>query len=207
MPIVSRSQLSKQLSDQAVPVVLLAAICASALSYVAHDSALLVSGLYDHIVEEKLWDMVYRLIQIELRAPRLVALQASLLYLQRVPDHDQWNIAETPSKASFRGSTVALAMSLGLHLECRPWGIPSWEKRLRRRLWWAVYLEDKWTSLLLGRPPMIRQDEWDVLELDEADFEMDAGTITDFLESPPSGVIFPYFIKLALLAECIHQTF
>ncbi|KAL4860479.1 hypothetical protein BDV12DRAFT_209349 [Aspergillus spectabilis] len=35
----------------------------------------------------------------------------------------------------------------------------------------AIYIEDKWRALLLGRPPYIRQDEWDVTDLDESDFE------------------------------------
>jgi hypothetical protein len=66
---------------------------------------------------------------------------------------------------------VGLATSLGLQFECRPMGMPLWERRVRRRLWWAVYSEDKWRSLLMGRPPYIRRDEWDVTDLDEADFE------------------------------------
>lgn len=68
------------------------------------------------------------------------------------------------------GSVVGLAYNLGLHLECKMMGIPTKEKRLRRRLWWAVFVEDKFMSLLMGRPPYIRKDEWDVGKLDQPDF-------------------------------------
>ncbi|KAF0329465.1 hypothetical protein GQ607_003414, partial [Colletotrichum asianum] len=57
-----------------------------------------------------------------------------------------------------------------LHLECPMMGLPAQEKRLRRRLCWAVFIQDKFLSLHTGRPPYIRNDEWDVGELDNFDF-------------------------------------
>lgn len=182
-----------------IPVLLRAAVYASALPYVVHDSTLFISGTYNESLGDRLWDMVYKQVHEETHSPKLAVIQASLLYLQRLPARRKQTPGDTCSRSLFLGSTVALAMSLGLHLECRPWGIPGWEKRLRRRLWWAVYMEDKWTSLLLGRPPLIRPDEWDVLGLDDGDFEEGS--------SNTIASIFPYFTRLARLVEEIHQTF
>ena len=211
LPVVSRSQLERQKLDLEAPVILLAAIYASALPYVAHDPVLFVSGAYDHDLRDQLWEMVSQGIQEQTRTPGLAVLQASILYLQRLPSRTEHVLSDTPLRSSFHGRTVAVAMSLGLHLEPRPWGIPAWEKRLRRRLWWAIYLEDKWTSLLLGRPPTIREDEWDVFELDELDFELDDPMAVTrrlpIMEQPSRGIIFRYFIKLAQLVETIHHTF
>lgn len=188
-----------------MPVVLRTAIYASALPYVVHDPMLFVSGAYNEALGDRLWHMVHEQVHEETRSPKLAVIQASLLYLQRLPARHQQIPSESCSRSLFLGSTVALAMSLGLHLECRPWGIPAWEKRLRRRLWWAVYLEDKWTSLLLGRPPLIRPDEWDVLDLEEGDFR--EGDSPEDTGVSFHGRIFPSFIKLARLVEDIHQTF
>ena len=142
---------------------LLAAIYASALPFAAHDDYLCVLQTYSAPPAHRLWRLVYELVAEEIHTPHLAVLQAAVLYLHRPLDDAQASRADTPFVWSWVGSLVGLAESLGLHIECRMWGIPAWEKRLRRRLWWAVYAEDKWRSLLLGRPPYIHAGEWDIV--------------------------------------------
>ena len=127
--------------------------------------------------------MVLELILEQIHTPHLAIIQAGLLYLHKPSEGKQSAVADSSFVWSFVGLLVGLATSLGLQLECKPMGLPAWERRLRRRLWWAVYAEDKWRSLLMGRPPYIRQDEWDVTDLDEDDFRIDQMQI-DFLLSP-----------------------
>lgn len=212
MPVISRSQLALTSQYlQRIPVHLIAAIYASALPFKVHDPELVIFGMYDDSLSDRLWRVVYEIILQEIHTPHLSVLQACLLYLQRLPSGSQSALADSPFIWSFLGSTVALAASLGLHLEPRPWGIPTWEKRLRRRLWWAVYLEDKWRSLLIGRPPFIRREEWDVKDLDDADFAIDGLDDADirilFQEQQEDGAIFKSFTKLAQVVDDIHQTF
>ncbi|EED19110.1 conserved hypothetical protein [Talaromyces stipitatus ATCC 10500] len=216
MPLISRSQIGlpgrlNEQSLQDVPVHLLAALYASALPFKIHDPELVLCGAYESQLCNKLWRIVYQLIMQEIHTPHLSVLQACLLYLQRLPVGSQSALADSPFIWSFLGTTVGLASSLGLHLEPRPWGIPAWEKRLRRRLWWAVYIEDKWRSLLIGRPPFIDREEWDVQNLDESDFVVNGldegvehGLSHDRIEH---GAIFRSFTKLAIIADNIHQTF
>jgi hypothetical protein len=119
---------------------------------------------------------------------------------------------DSPVIWSFWASILGLSNSLGLHLECKLWGIPAWEKRLRRRLWWAIYIEDTWRSFLSGRPPFIHADEWDVSILDDTDFVHNIAPTRRFrslvgVESVGRNTIFPYLIRLTLLVTEIHQTF
>lgn len=216
MPVISRSQLCSiwNQSLQSISTLLLAAIYASALPFKIHDPELVVFGAYDESLCDRLWRIVYELILEEIHTPHLSVLQACLLYLQQLPTGSQSALADSPFQWSFLGSTVALAASLGLHLEPRPWGIPVWEKRLRRRLWWAVYLEDKWRSLLVGRPPFIRRDEWDVKDLEDIDFVIDQPENMDierlgscFHKDAEDGAIFKSFTKLAQIVDNIHNTF
>ncbi|KAJ5989743.1 hypothetical protein N7522_009950 [Penicillium canescens] len=216
LPIISRSQLglttaSYQLPEisalDKVPIHLLAGIYASAFQFVAHDDYLCVLSTYHASPVETLWRMVYELISEEIHSPRLAVLQAALLYIHQQPrDEARLTTADTPFLWSFVGQIVGLACSLGLHIECRMWGIPAWEKRLRRRLWWAVYAEDKWRSLLMGRPPYIHPDEWDVSELDEGDFlvgpRQGFSTLSCDTEIP-----FRYLVNLTRIGEEIHDTF
>lgn len=214
MPVISRSQLgiSSSGSDSClshIAVHLLAAIYASAFPFAVHDPNLCVFAAYEEHLCARLWRMVYELIAEEIHTPKLSVLQASLLYLQQMPSGSQRSVSDSPFVWSFLGSIVAQAASLGLHLEPRPWGIPAWEKRLRRRLWWAVYLEDKWRSLLMGRPPFIHHEDFDVFELDGNDFVVDGNpagyfnTLRDYHCEP----IFIHATKLARVVEKMHRTF
>ncbi|KAF7125399.1 hypothetical protein CNMCM5793_001577 [Aspergillus hiratsukae] len=214
MPVISRSQLGISPSGPVsslshIPVHLLAAIYTSALPFVVHDPVLCVSAAYEEQLSARLLRMVYDLLAEEIHTPKLSVLQASLLYLQQMPTGTQRSVSDSPFVWSFLGSVVAQATSLGLHLEPRPWGIPAWEKRLRRRLWWAVYLEDKWRSLLMGRPPFIHHEDFDVSELDGNDFVVDGNQAATL--NPASDyqreTIFIHATQLACVVEKMHQTF
>lgn len=193
-----------------MPVILLAAIYASALPFAAHDDYLCVLHTYSPPPANRLWRMVYELVAEEIHTPHLAVLQAALLYLHKPLDETRASNADSPFVWSWVGSVVGIAESLGLHIECRMWGIPAWEKRLRRRLWWAVYAEDKWRSLLLGRPSYIHQGEWDVSELDGLDFLFQprgASSSSSAIHTTHDPVPFRYLVDLSRIAEEIYESF
>ena len=216
LPIVSRSQLGLSLSRslpeqhvlQIIPVHLLAAIYASALPFTRFDEYLCILYAYSVPPTDRIWRMVWELLVEEVHTPHLAAIQAGLLYLHKSCLESQSSIGNSPFVWTFVGMLVGLSTSLGLHFECNPMGLPAWERRLRRRLWWAVYAEDKWRSLLMGRPPYIRREEWDVTDLEENDFRIDQMQI-DFLLSPDVQLErdevyaqqFRHFVRLSQLAD------
>ncbi|KAK6456359.1 fungal-specific transcription factor domain-containing protein [Scheffersomyces xylosifermentans] len=127
-----------------------------------------------------------------LKRPKLSAVQAGLLLLQCKHIIQSTKIANSnntignqgtganPGNASI-GDTdysewvlcsqvVALAEELGLGLDCNNWKLPKWERGLRKRLAWAVYMEDKWLSLKHSRPTHINERNWVVVSLLEEDF-------------------------------------
>ena len=63
--------------------------------------------------------------------PKLSTIQAGLILSQR-PEGDQW----APT-----AQLVAVGQELGLHLDCSHWKIPPWERGLRKRLAWALYMQ------------------------------------------------------------------
>lgn len=99
-------------------------------------------------------------LQDAMNRPKLSTLQAGLLLSQR-PEGDQW----APT-----AQLVAVGQELGLHLDCSGWKIPPWEKGLRRRLAWALYMQDKWGALVHGRPSHIFSSNWAVRALSVNDF-------------------------------------
>ncbi|KAH8882348.1 hypothetical protein GQ53DRAFT_461004 [Thozetella sp. PMI_491] len=91
--------------------------------------------------------------------PKLSSAQAGLLLLQR-SGGDSWVLTT---------QLVAVGEELGLHVDCSSWNIPEWEKGLRRRLAWAIFMQDKWGALIHGRPSHIIFPSWNlpVIALDD----------------------------------------
>lgn len=122
-----------------------------------------------------------------LKRPKLSAVQAGLLLLQckhivRVARSNQENHVNNNSANQTQindlgysdwvlcSQVIALAEELGLGLDCTDWKLPKWERGLRKRLAWAVYVEDKWLSLKNSRPSHIHDLNWVVTSLLEEDF-------------------------------------
>lgn len=207
LPIVSRTELKLTSLDvlpspdvlTSLPIYLLAALYATALPFSAEDDELALCSTYGDRPQDELWIIAYECLQDEIRRPRISVLQAALLYLHKTSQHQtQSNPQDTAFVWSFLGSVVGLAHNLGLHLECSMYAIPAKEKRLRRRLWWAVYIEDKWLSLLLGRPSYIQQGEFDVSELSEFDF------LGSGITAAESHRVFQDCARLAVIADSLR---
>lgn len=211
LPIISRSQLGISSASrlpprsalERVPLHLLAAIYASALRFVADDEHLSVWHSQTSPSTDAIWRLVYEELQEDVHQSQLSVVQAALLYLHKDPSDDgRQSLSDTPFVWSWVGKLVGLTTALGLHTECSMWAIPSWEKRLRKRIWWAVYAEDKWRSLLMGRPPYIHPQEWDIEDLDASDFRSSSGGKPDIGTS-----LFRNFVSLTRIAESVQSTF
>lgn len=92
--------------------------------------------------------------------PSISTIQAGLLLTQK----------STLATASLNGQLVTAGFELGLHQDCSKWRMKTWEKGLRKRLAWALYMQDKWSSLVHGRPSHIFAFNWTVKDLVEQDF-------------------------------------
>ncbi|KAK9422899.1 putative Zn(2)-C6 fungal-type domain-containing protein [Seiridium unicorne] len=181
LPVLSRSQLKVRTISlipevqflSSMPSYLAAAVYASAVPFRRYDPILCVSQLDSAQDASALWQIAYRGIQQNMHNPCLSLIQTILIYLQKASERTFTATADLPGHWPLLGSAVNIAFQLGLHLDCQSWPIPPWERRLRRRLWWALYSEATWRSLLLGLPNAIPNDEWDVSSLEGNDFVID----------------------------------
>jgi hypothetical protein len=92
--------------------------------------------------------------------PKVSDVQGGLVLMQR-PDVNSW---------AMTGHLVSITQNLGLHLDCSDWQIPDWERGVRKRVAWAIFMQDKWGALIYGRPSHIRSDDWDMQPLVSSDF-------------------------------------
>ncbi|PRT52673.1 Transcriptional activator protein DAL81 [Wickerhamiella sorbophila] len=131
---------------------LLSGMLAIACIYWKYDSQLCVKQMPKALAAQ-LWEQCALCIDGDILAPTLETVQALLLYLQRRLARGDTN--EQHAQAVWLGKLVAVAHSLGLHLDCTNWAVSDHEKQVRRRLWALTVFNDKLMSLVLGRPSLL----------------------------------------------------
>lgn len=202
-PVLSRSQMlhGRDMKDviTAMSLSLRAALYASALPYMIYDDYLSTMLDVDPPSAQSLYRMAWTAITHEAHTPHLSTLQSCLLLLQR--DNADQYVQCSPFQLSLMAWTVGLAQALGLATDCSTWrGIPAWEKRLRRRLWWGTYVLDKWMLLTAGLTTHINDDDFDVLPLTSADFASDGDSMNVRDGSPGIATqVQPHFSHLVAL--------
>ncbi|KAI1186632.1 fungal-specific transcription factor domain-containing protein [Nemania serpens] len=176
---------------------LLAAVYLLAINWWDHSEELSRSprpniGELERLIRSSLADAMWR--------PKLSTVQAGLLLSQR-PEGDQW----APT-----AQLVATAQELGLHLDCTHWKIPPWEKGLRKRLAWALYMQDKWGALVHGRPSHIFGSNWIVQPLAPNDFseaDCDEDDLEGRQEIERGRTLFVQMVYLSQVLAEILETF
>lgn len=79
------------------------------------------------------------------------------------------------------GLDIRMAQDLGLNRSSEKWMLPKSEIETRKRVWWAVYIADKWNSAATGKPVAIFDEDCDVEYPDEnADWD-------EIMDTPRDG--------------------
>ncbi|WVF65615.1 hypothetical protein IAT40_000345 [Kwoniella sp. CBS 6097] len=137
----------------------------------------LLSGIIAHAthylpelrpIHRELWSNALLALDDEYRRPRLATLQLALLQMYSRPRE----LAENAGQLTIgSGRAIGAAFLLGLHIDPSNWSLPLWEKSLRKRIWWALPIQDKWRALLYGRPSFLHRSSWHVpmLNVDDGD--------------------------------------
>jgi hypothetical protein len=142
---------------------------------------------------------------VAMERPKLSTVQAGLLLLQR-PEADSWSLTT---------QLVAIGQELGLHIDCMSWSVPHWERGLRKRIAWALYMQDKWSSLIHGRPSHIFNANWAVKPITEDDFNEESDGYEPRLkeseeereENQRSRTLFAQMISLTQIMAEVMDTF
>ncbi|KAI8975002.1 fungal-specific transcription factor domain-containing protein [Pilobolus umbonatus] len=119
------------------------------------------------------------------------------------------------------GLAIRLAQGLGLNRSCEDWDIPDSEKQTRKRIWWSLYVADRFHSASLGRPISIRDEDNDVFYPDatsswEETLDIPTSEKDDMPTRFPSAILKPpkiegrvgiyqLFIELIKLSEILGR--
>ncbi|EXJ94878.1 hypothetical protein A1O1_03277 [Capronia coronata CBS 617.96] len=210
-PILSKTRLLCPMAElpsklKTLSLSLKAAIYASALAFFTYDDVLATTIVHSPPSSQRLYRIAWLAVTHEVHTPHLSTLQSCLLLLQRVND-DRF-VMDTVFRWSLLGWTVALAQSFGLSTDCLDWvGIPDWEKRLRRRLWWATFVMDKWAFMSAGLTSHIHNDNYDVSPLISLDFAYAGDSETDASEQNADDQVEPlsHFYHLTRLTAILSD--
>ncbi|KAF4595082.1 fungal specific transcription factor domain-containing protein [Ophiocordyceps camponoti-floridani] len=103
--------------------------------------------------QHELVDHAHAALRREIENPNLFVLQACLLLIHVTPP--AIDCMEAPTTWTLAAQATACSQLIGLHQEPGQWTVEPVEKRLRRRLWWAVFVTDCWSSICHGSPPHV----------------------------------------------------
>jgi len=197
-PIIEDASLAVPHSKSIDPALLCAVYTVSASSPGLR-SDMKLSDKKRHSLEiGKLEDLALDLLGDSLVKPTLSTIQAGLLLMQR---------SEIDSK-TLNTQLVSAAFELGLHLDCSSWILSDEERGLRKRLAWAVYMQDQWCSLVHGRPSLISKAHWAVQDLYDEDFGVNSDTNDAALDERKRGQeCFCEMVALTAILSSILDTF
>ncbi|KAL3477492.1 fungal-specific transcription factor domain-containing protein [Aspergillus californicus] len=147
----------------------------------------------------RLESIALKLLNESLPHASMSTIQAGLLLMQK----------STLATAPLNAQLVTAGFELGLHQDCSDWRMETWEKGLRKRLAWALYMQDKWSALVHGRPSHVVSSNWTVKDMVEEDFT-DAFASTSQAEDAPVGhgpLFFCHMVALTTILSDILDRF
>ncbi|UKZ57462.1 hypothetical protein TrVGV298_011319 [Trichoderma virens] len=214
-PVVTKTRFLRQYKSNRlkIPASLRGAIYGMACVFWDRDPAIKEACPFQ---QHQCIDHAHEALRREHENPNLFSLQAGLL-LHHItpPDVDS---VETPSMWTMTAQTTACAQTIGLHQDPTRWSIEPWEKRVRKKLWWAVYASDCWSAICHGNPPHISPTSFSTIPPDMDDIRADETVPEDlrYLVEPEDAIFqasvgarFLQFINLTIVLrevlDCAFQ--
>jgi hypothetical protein len=198
-PVLSPEVCPNAVEDiDSISLALLSGMCASAVPFILYDET-----IYDVLPRPPMGSQLYRLCWFglfhELHAPTMATVQACLLLHHHLPTNPV--LSDTAFKWSMTSMALTSAQTIGLHRNSLDWNlVPLTERRMRQRLWWAVWTMDKWMSLSRGMPTLINEEDVDVDPLNK-----DASTV-DNVHDHTAGH-FEHLTFLTMILDDIRRSF
>ncbi|KAH7311684.1 fungal-specific transcription factor domain-containing protein [Stachybotrys elegans] len=155
-PLLDQESFRKQYREnkERISPALLACLYASTLIYWPYSPTLSKSKCPD---ARFIWNLAIEATYSELYlSPGLSVINALILNIGGRPN------TSLIGNGVLLASAVSMANSLGLNRSPLDWDIPQSEKCLRMKIWWALLVHDRWTSLAHGTPPHISPLYYDV---------------------------------------------
>src|SRR5687768_13102797 len=131
---------------------------------------------------------------------RLILVQALLLmtYWYETPDDqkDTWH---------WMGVAISLAHTIGLHRNPGTTSMAPPRQKLWKRIWWSCFMRDRLIALGMRRPTRIKDEDFDVPQLEEDDFEIQALPDNITVIPPECALMRDVAMQRELAVMCIYK--
>ncbi|KAF9116511.1 hypothetical protein BGX27_001805 [Mortierella sp. AM989] len=207
MPVVHKPSFMRQYRNpdplKRPPRVLMNAMFAIASRFSDHPE---IVGSDPEGFGDEYFDRAKRLIDFEYELPRQSSIQALLLMVT-------YRFASAKSGGRvwvMLGMAIRMAQDLGMHRNAARWHLPPLETEVRKRLWWACYIMDRWVSAATGRPTIDDNDcDVDYPSVVEEDWAGPDGNASPSEDSErlkeESCFALRYFVESIKLAKILGQ--
>lgn len=164
-PIVDRAETSISYAANTLSPLLFQALLFVGSSY-CPNGVIQEMGFKDrHVAKAHFYQRAKLLYDAERENNKTVVVQA--LFLMSF-----WRAGPLNEKDTrhWLGAAISLAQTRGFHRYTRSATIEPKHMKLRRKIWWSLYVRDRQCNASLGLPSHIRDDDCDVPMLEHADF-------------------------------------
>lgn len=197
-PYLNRSQFMRRYNDPVNPpsLLLLQAILLAGSRVCKNPALIDESGTAD-LASLTFYKRAKALFDANYESDRLIIVQAVVLLSW------WWEGPEDVTKNAFYWSRVALgiAQGIGLHRSMDKTNMALSHKRSWKRMWWSLFVLDRWVSVSLGRPLVINLEDSDVPMITEEDFNEDEPGHPSLYPANKTNIL--YFIHAVKLSEII----
>ncbi|KAH0365125.1 hypothetical protein KCU65_g6280, partial [Aureobasidium melanogenum] len=162
-PIIDRKQFLQQYAGDKTRLPRSLRGIMYAISYSYWENNILL-GISSPLKKSELFKQACSYLVQDLKAPNLCTLQACLLLMHFMIIDDERFFQCAASRITL-SRAITCARMLSLHRDPAHFDIALSEKKLRKRLWWALYVVDCWAPLSSEHSSYIASDSFDTTPL------------------------------------------
>lgn len=197
-PVLDRPSLAHRLIDMDISPLLLQAILFIGATYCA-ESDVVALGFRDRSeAKSMLYTRARLLFHADWEKDQTTVLQA--LFLMSFWRGEPSDVRDV---RYWLGVAITLAETCGLHRSTRLTTRDPHVARLRRRIWWSVYVRERQSAASLGLPMRIRDEDCDIepLTLSDLQDDGDSSTHTSLGSPTPEHLLYP--VKMMELSRLL----
>ncbi|KAF1816898.1 hypothetical protein P152DRAFT_3545 [Eremomyces bilateralis CBS 781.70] len=200
-PILDRSEIAGMVKSGEISPLLYQAILFVGTSYCDEETVHRMGFRDRPEAKAKLYNRARLLFDADWESNKVAVLQS--LFLMSF-----WRAGPLNEKNSryWLGAAIGLAQTRGFHRAAQSTTVGAKQAKMRRRIWWSIYVRDRQSSASLGLPSRIRDEDCDVQMLSPLDLEEEEpeGSASDIFGNNEPGHIL-YALEMAKLAKLLGK--
>ncbi|KAI5458625.1 fungal-specific transcription factor domain-containing protein [Mariannaea sp. PMI_226] len=199
-PVLDRADFTRQLESRDVSYLLLQSMLFIGATY-CNDDTIISMGFKDRSeAKSLLYTRARLLFHADWERDEITLIQS--LFLMSFWKGGRSDVRDV---RYWLGVVIGIAESYGLHRSVKFTTNDPHKARLRRRIWWSIYVRERQAAASLGLPSRIRDDDCDIEPLSSSDLESELAIqeASHFGSCKPEHVM--YAIKMVEIAKILGR--